>query len=107
MADAIGERIRRLRISRKMTLRALAHEANVPISTLSAIESGMREGENLTLKTGKRLALALGISLDVIAGVYDKEETESKMEAAVQVWIVPRPCTGEEVLTHEDLTVEV
>jgi transcriptional regulator with XRE-family HTH domain len=78
MADAIGKRIKELRSKRGMTLRQLAEASHVPQSTLSMVETGAREGQNLTLLTGKRLARALGVSLDVIAGVYeDEEETEA------------------------------
>jgi transcriptional regulator with XRE-family HTH domain len=56
-----------------MTLRQLAGLAHVPQSTLSSVETGARAGGKLTLETGKRLARALGISLDVIAGVYEEE----------------------------------
>lgn len=83
MADAVGERIKKLRLSRKLTLQQLADVADVPVSTLSAIETGARFGKNLTLETGKRLARALGISLDVIAGVYPEAETESQLKAAM------------------------
>jgi XRE family transcriptional regulator, fatty acid utilization regulator len=73
MTDAIGKRIKELRSSRGMTLRQLADRAQVPQSTLSMVETGTRSGHNLTLLTGKRLARALGVSLDLIAGVYDDE----------------------------------
>jgi hypothetical protein len=35
----------------------------------------MRDGDNLSLATGRKLAQALGVSLDWLAGVsYDEEE---------------------------------
>jgi len=71
---SIGERLKRLRPSRGMTLRQLAGLAHVPQSTLSSVETGARAG-------GKRLARALGISLDVIAGVYEEEEGEMDADA--------------------------
>jgi transcriptional regulator with XRE-family HTH domain len=73
MTDAIGKRLQDLRRKRGLTLRQLADLADVPQSTLSMVETGARSGENLTLATGRKLARALGISLDVIAGVYDEE----------------------------------
>jgi transcriptional regulator with XRE-family HTH domain len=78
---SIGERLKRLRPSRGMTLRQLAGLAHVPQSTLSSVETGARAGGKLTLETGKRLARALGISLDVIAGVYEEEEGEMDADA--------------------------
>ncbi len=76
MSDSIGELLKRLRKSRRLTLRQLAGLARVPQSTLSSVETGTRAGGKLTLETGKRLARALGVSLDVIAGVYDDDVNE-------------------------------
>ena len=81
MVDPIGERLKRLRKSRALTLRQLAGLAHVPQSTLSSVETGARAGGKLTLETGKRLARALGISMDVIAGVYEEEEGEMDADA--------------------------
>ena len=81
MIDSIGERLKRLRKSRGLTLRQLAGLAHVPQSTLSSVETGARAGGKLTLETGKRLARALGISLDVIAGVYEEEDGEMDADA--------------------------
>lgn len=80
MAGAVGERIKKLRSSRKLTLRELAKLAEVPISTLSAIETGKRDGKNLTLETGRRLARALGTTLDYLSGVYEGEPSEAALE---------------------------
>ena len=77
MADSIGERLKHLRKSRGLTLRQLAGLAHVPQSTLSSVETGARTGGKLTLDTGKRLARGLGISLDVIAGVYEDEDGDA------------------------------
>lgn len=82
MTDSIGERLKAMRQSRGLTLRQLATLAHVPLSTLSSVESGVRSGSNLTLETGKRLARALGISLDVIAGVYEEERATGEGEPA-------------------------
>jgi transcriptional regulator with XRE-family HTH domain len=84
MTDSIGERLKHLRQSRGLTLRQLAGLAHVPQSTLSSVETGARAGGKLSLETGKRLARALGISLDVIAGVYEDEDGEGPMDATPQ-----------------------
>jgi transcriptional regulator with XRE-family HTH domain len=52
-----------------MSLRQLAQAAQVPWSTLSAVERGARAGANLTIATGKRLACGLGVTLDRLAGM--------------------------------------
>ena len=84
MIDSIGERLKHLRKSRGLTLRQLAGLAQVPQSTLSSVETGARAGGKLTLETGKRLARALGISLDVIAGVYEEVDREEDADATPQ-----------------------
>jgi transcriptional regulator with XRE-family HTH domain len=84
MTDSIGERLKHLRQSRGLTLRQLAGLAHVPQSTLSSVETGARAGGKLSLETGKRLARALGISLDVIAGVYEDEDREGVVDATPQ-----------------------
>jgi transcriptional regulator with XRE-family HTH domain len=81
MTDAIGERLKHLRHARGLTLRQLAELAHVPQSTLSCVETGTRAGSKLSLETGKRLARALGISLDVIAGVYEDNAGKGDVEA--------------------------
>lgn len=73
MADSVGERLKRLRHSRGFTLRQLAELAQVPQSTLSAVETGARAGSKLTLETGKRIARALGVTLDFLSGMYEDE----------------------------------
>ena len=84
MTDSVGERLKHLRKSRGLTLRRLADLAQVPQSTLSSVETGARAGGKLTLETGKRLARALGISLDVIAGVYEGEDVDAPPPAKRQ-----------------------
>jgi len=90
MIDSIGERLKHLRKSRGLTLRQLAGLAHVPQSTLSSVETGARAGGKLTLDTGKRLARALGISLDVIAGVYEDEDGQGDGDVKPQPTKRPR-----------------
>jgi transcriptional regulator with XRE-family HTH domain len=74
MLDSVGERIQRLRREKGLSLRQLAKQAGVPQSSLSAVETGARGGRNLTLDTGKRLAKALGVTLDYLAGMYEEDQ---------------------------------
>jgi transcriptional regulator with XRE-family HTH domain len=80
MIDRIGKRLKRLRQTRGLTLRQLASMARVPQSTLSAVETGSRGGGNLTLETGKRLARALGVTMDYLAGMYEDEREDEDRE---------------------------
>lgn len=71
MSDFVGQRIHTLRIQRGLSLRKLAQMATIPQGNLSEIESGKRQGNNLTLTSGKRLAIALGVSIDYLVGMYE------------------------------------
>ena len=62
----IGERLRQLRELANLSQNQLAQKAKVSQSVISGIESGRRTSLNLT--TAKRLAQALGVSLDLLAG---------------------------------------
>lgn len=64
----IGERIVKYRTERGLSQYEVAKIAGIPQSTLSSVEAGRRDGENLTLHTAKRLASALDITLDLLAG---------------------------------------
>src|SRR5712691_4946044 len=72
MTDAVGKRIRRLREKQGLTLRALATKAGVPTSSINAVEQGTRTGARLSLETGKKLALALGVTLDYLSGMHEE-----------------------------------
>ena len=89
----MGERIAKMRERRGLTASALAKRAHIPLSTLSVVERGIRKGEGLTVATAKRLAEALGVTLDYLAGVYEDEEEEAPGafcgEPACEA-----PCTG-------------
>jgi transcriptional regulator with XRE-family HTH domain len=76
MDDIIGNRLAMLRKKRGLSLRQLALLSDVPQGNLSAIESGKRIGGRLSLLSGKRLAQALGVSLDYLVGMYDDNNYE-------------------------------
>ncbi|RLP77988.1 XRE family transcriptional regulator [Mycetocola tolaasinivorans] len=59
--DALGERLRRLRQRRELTLSELAERTAISISTLSRLESGARRP---TLEQLLPLARAYGVTLD-------------------------------------------
>jgi transcriptional regulator with XRE-family HTH domain len=66
--DAIGERIRYLRVARGMSQRALALATELPQSLLSQIENGIRPGSGMRVDAARRIAFALGVSLDGLVG---------------------------------------
>jgi transcriptional regulator with XRE-family HTH domain len=72
----IGERIAQLRTKRHMRQTDLAREAQVPLSTISMLEGGVRRGEGLSVETARKIARALGVTLDYLCGMYEDEESQ-------------------------------
>jgi transcriptional regulator with XRE-family HTH domain len=64
-----GQRLQHFREQRGLTQLALAQRASVPQSVISDLEAGKREG--VTLELAWRLALALCVSLDYLAGTWE------------------------------------
>jgi len=69
MDDLVRERLQRLRQQKGLTFQGLADLAQVSPSQIWNIESGLRQGDRLSLAVAKRLAIALGVSLDYLAGM--------------------------------------
>ena len=90
MPDTIGERLARIRHERGLSLQQLADRSGVAKSVLSYVETGARPGSGLTLATALRLARALGVSLDVLAGTYEREPAPEPGEPA-RASSSPRP----------------
>ena len=74
MPQSFGERLVALRNKRGLSQIQLARLAHVPPSTLNYLERGIRSGEKLSLGIARRLATALGVTLDYLAGVYDESD---------------------------------
>lgn len=62
---AIGEKIQKIRQEKKLTQEELAEKADVPYPTLIKIESN--QVKNPTIKTVKKLAKALEVSIDYLS----------------------------------------
>lgn len=75
----LGERLRRLRERRHLSQLDLARLASVDRTWIFRLENGERH--NISLEAAKRLAKSLGVSLDVLAGMYE-DEIGSKEEVA-------------------------
>ena len=73
-----GERLRKLRQARKLTQQELAERSGVPYMTIYRLEKGINA--DILTTTSVKLARALSVSLDVLAGVY--EDTLGKNEPA-------------------------
>jgi DNA-binding XRE family transcriptional regulator len=81
----LGERIIYLRAKKNLSQSALARQASIPYSTLCSLEKGLRSGEKVSLGIAKRLALALGVTLDYLAGMYDEDESDLEPAALAEV----------------------
>jgi transcriptional regulator with XRE-family HTH domain len=64
--ETMGERMQRLRLAKGLSQSQLARAAGVPPGTLRNWEQGRREP---LLSAAARVAVALGISLDELAGI--------------------------------------
>ena len=66
-----GERLRQFRELAKMNQSELAKRANIPQPIISAVESGRQKSVNLD--TARRIARALGVTLDMLAGPEEED----------------------------------
>lgn len=79
-----GERLRTLRDLRHWSQQELAARADVPYMTIYRLERGIY-ADTLTA-TSAKLARALGVSLDVLAGVYEAQGQERQPTAVAESW---------------------
>ena len=70
--DSLGKRIKAMRTKRGLSMRALAKASGVPSSTLSFVEGGQRQGDDLSVRSARRLALAFGVTLDYLCGTEEE-----------------------------------
>ena len=68
----MGQRIKRLRDRKGLSLRQLSALASVERGLLSRIERGQRP--QVSVPVAMRLARALGVSLDYLVGMYADDE---------------------------------
>ena len=71
----LGERIRKLREMRGWTPQELAERSGVPYMTIYRLEKGIYD-DTMT-QTSVKLARALVVSLDVLAGAYEEDLSDS------------------------------
>jgi len=84
----LGDRIKRLRERRDWNQRELARRAQVDHAWIYRLENGERH--NISLEAAKRLATALGVSLDVLAGMHE-EELGSDQRSETSTAPAPQP----------------
>jgi transcriptional regulator with XRE-family HTH domain len=74
-----GERLRQFRELAKLSQSELAKRADMPQPVISALEGGRQKSVNLD--TARRIARALGVTLDMLAGPEDEEDAEPATRA--------------------------
>jgi transcriptional regulator with XRE-family HTH domain len=75
---SVGERLRKAREQKGLSLRELARQAGIRYATISELENEKRTSMNTN--TARALARALGVSVDYLIGTWD--ETEGHLEPA-------------------------
>ena len=70
-----GQRLRQFRELAKMSQSELARRANIPQPVISDVESGRQK--SVTLDTARRIARALGVTLDLLAGPEEDEDSST------------------------------
>jgi len=68
----IGQRLKKIREQKNLSLRQLSELSGVERELISKIKRGQRP--QVSLPVAMRLARALGITLDYLAGMYEEEE---------------------------------
>jgi transcriptional regulator with XRE-family HTH domain len=71
----MGDRIKKRRQELRLSQQELSTLTGVRRATISDIESGKQPG--MSVDTARRLARALGVSIDYLVGTWDNEESES------------------------------
>jgi len=66
----VGQRLRQLREMAGWSQGELSRKANVPQAIISRVENGQQYG--ITLENARRLARALGVTIDLLAGAGDE-----------------------------------
>jgi transcriptional regulator with XRE-family HTH domain len=77
MPESIGERLRRIRKTRGLTQVQLAQRSGIMQQVISRYESGHPDGWDMSLRTATKLARGLGVSLDVLAGTWEKDADQA------------------------------
>jgi transcriptional regulator with XRE-family HTH domain len=76
--QSFGQRLRRLREERGFTPRELARESGVQYETIYRVEHGIHHEPRL--RDVIKLARALRVSLDTLAGLYESTESDTQSE---------------------------
>jgi transcriptional regulator with XRE-family HTH domain len=70
----LGQRLKRVRERKGLSLRQLSELSGVERGLISKLERGQRP--QVSVPVAMRLAKALGVTLDYLAGMYEEEDTD-------------------------------
>ena len=76
-----GSRLKRLREERRWNQQELARRAQVPYMTIYRLETESHRTPRMDIAV--KLARTLGISLDVLCGMYEEEKDSELLPAAI------------------------
>ena len=76
-----GSRLKRLREKRRWDQQELARRAQVPYMTIYRLETESHRTPRMDIAV--KLARTLGISLDVLCGMYEEEKDNELLPAAI------------------------
>ena len=82
MVSQLGRRLKAYRELAGLSQNELSKHSGVPRPTISNVESGAQDG--LTLENARKLARALGITIDLLAG-KGEEQSEQLTPAVAMV----------------------
>ena len=74
----LGERLKQYRALAGLSQNELAKRSGVPRPTITNVESGEQVG--LTLENARKLARALGITIDMLAGKGEEEVVPAQLD---------------------------
>ena len=75
----LGDRIKQRREELGWSQRELAQQAGVPQPTISDLERGRQK--DVTTTYARRLARALGVSIDYLVGTWEEQDNETQAAA--------------------------
>lgn len=78
-----ANRLRKLREKHGLSQNALAKTSGVAQAVIQRLEAGNRDVEHLSVGVARRLARALGVTVDYLIGVYDEERKFEPAETAL------------------------
>ena len=74
-------RLKQLRERRGFTQNGLAKASGVAQPVIQRLEAGTRDVEHLSVGVARRLARALGVSVDYLIGMYEEDDEDESGQA--------------------------